>query len=141
MDIPKGQAFINNVDIAEYGAVLVRGWREELLKPASAKSYITNTSRLENGSRLIAKASNVKLQSRTISLTVLVVGESEDEYLSRYESFLNAITQGAFILNVPSLKEQNFHLVYTSCEKFGNYGLKCGKFVCKFTEPDPTNRQ
>lgn len=131
-----GQAYINTVDVANYGATFIRGWYEELLTPAPTKQYISNDSRLEHGVRVVANAQNTKLDKREVQLQVMIEGSTQEQYLQRYEAFLAAITQGLIKLYVPKL-DRTYKLVYTNCTKYGNYGLKKGIFTLKFTEPNP----
>ena len=134
----QGQAYINTVDVANYGATFIRGFYEALLTPAPTKQYISNSSRLEHGIRVVANAQNTKLDKRDVQLQVMIEGSTQAQYLQRYEAFLDAIQQGKIKLYVPKLG-RTYKLVYTNCSKYGNYGLKKGIFTLKFTEPDPSD--
>lgn len=136
-----GEADTAYVDLDTYGITLVRGWREALLTPASVKSYVTNDSRLEHGETIIASPKYAKFEKRDVSISFFLEGSSEDDYLSKYEAFLNKIAySGQFCLKVPRLKRV-FKLVYSQCSQFGDYGLKRGKFVLKLTESNPNDRE
>lgn len=135
----KGQAYINNIDIWEaYGAMLQRGSYEALLTPPAAKDYITSDSRNENGKRYVIN-NGVKVKEREIAISVIVEGETEEDYLYKYEQFINAITQGVFELKVPKL-HRIYRLVYSTCSKYGDYGLKRGIFALRLIEPNPNDR-
>ena len=145
----KGQAFIKyyNEDDTKYrdlyetyGVTLTRGWREALLKPAAVKDYSKNDSRLEDGIRIIAKKEYAKKKERDIQLPFLLEAESETQYLANYEKFLNDIAySGMIYLKVPVMNKV-FKVVYTDCQKFGDFGLKKGNFTLKLTEPNPADR-
>lgn len=144
----KNNAFIKLVDEADsayidldtFGITLVRGWREALLTPAPVKGYVTNDSRLEHGQSVIAAPKYAKKDKRDVSISFFLEGNSEEDYLQKYEAFLNKIAySGEFCLKVPRLKRV-FKLVYTQCSQFGDYGLKRGKFVLKLTEYNPNDR-
>lgn len=145
----KGQAFIKYSDEDDtkyrdlyetYGVTLIRGWREALLKPAAVKDYSKNDSRLEDGIRIIAKKEYAKKKERDIQLSFLLEGESETQYLANYEKFLNDIAySGMIYLKVPVMNKV-FKLVYTDCQKFGDFGLEKGNFTLKLTEPNPADR-
>ena len=145
----KGQAFIKyyNEDDTKYrdlyetyGVTLTRGWREALLKPAAVKDYSKNDSRLEDGIRIIAKKEYAKKKERDIQLPFILEAESETQYLANYEKFLNDIAySGMIYLKVPVMNKV-FKLVYTDCQKFGDFGLKKGNFTLKLTEPNPADR-
>lgn len=145
----KEQAFIKYQDEDDtkyrdlyetYGVTLTRGWREALLKPAAVKDYSKNDSRLEDGIRIIAKKEYAKKKERDIQLPFILEAESETQYLANYEKFLNDIAySGMIYLKVPVMNKV-FKLVYTDCQKFGDFGLKKGNFTLKLTEPNPADR-
>lgn len=143
-----GQAYIKladeadakYVDLNNYGITLVRGWREALLTPAGVKSFVTNDNRLEHGVSVIAKPKNTKMDKRDVSISFFLEGSDESDYLQKYEDFLNKIAyNGQFCLKVPCLKRV-FKLVYSSCSKYGDYGLKKSNFTLKLTEYNPNDR-
>ena len=128
------------VDLDIFGITLIKGWREALLTPAPVKDYVTNDSRLEHGQSVIATPKYAKKDKRDVSISFFLEGKTEEEYLQRYENFLNKIAySGEFCLKVPQLK-RIFKLVYSQCSQFGDYGLKRGKFVLKLTEYNPDDR-
>lgn len=128
------------VDLDIFGITLVKGWREALLTPAPVKDYVTNDSRLEHGQSVIATPKYAKKDKRDVSISFFLEGKTEEEYLQRYEDFLNKIAySGEFCLKIPRLK-RIFKLVYSQCSQFGDYGLKRGKFVLKLTEYNPDDR-
>ena len=128
------------VDLDILGITLVKGWREALLTPAPVKDYVTNDSRLEHGQSVIATPKYAKKDKRDVSISFFLEGKTEEEYLQRYENFLDKIAySGEFCLKVPQLK-RIFKLVYSQCSQFGDYGLKRGKFVLKLTEYNPDDR-
>lgn len=128
------------VDLDIFGITLVKGWREALLTPAPVKDYVINDSRLEHGQSVIATQKYAKKDKRDVSISFFLEGKTEEEYLQRYEDFLNKIAySGEFCFKIPQLK-RIFKLVYSQCSQFGDYGLKRGKFVLKLTEYNPDDR-
>ena len=72
---------------------------------------------------------------------MLLEGSSEEDYLDKYEKFLEKIAySGQFCLKIPCMKRV-FKLVYSQCSNYGDYGLKKGNFTLKLTEYDPTDRE
>ena len=135
----KGQAKINGYDIWEtWGAAFAKGTYEKLLAPPPMKDYIVNSSRLVHGKNIMTH--NARTDSRDISIQIFIEGKSEEQYLSRYKSFLDEVQKGDVVLSVPRLKTI-FHFVYTGCSSYGDYGLKRGKFTVKLTEPSISNRE
>lgn len=145
----KGQAFIKFPDeddtkyrdlYTTYGVTLTRGWREALLKPASTKDYTKNDSRLEDGVRMIAKKNYAKKKARDIQLSFILEADTENEYMTKYENFLTDMAySGMVYLKIPVMSKV-FKVVYTDCNKFGDFGLKKGNFTLKLTEPNPADR-
>lgn len=135
------KVYINDVDIySTYGAQLIRGAYEALLMPAPSKQYINSESRNQHGTRMIANSDTARLQSRELTLSVLIAGTSQSDYLTKFRSFIDAITQGEFRLKVTALGT-TFHLVYSSCTKYGHYGMKKGIFALRLVEPNPKDRE
>lgn len=136
----KGQAYINGKDIWEtWGAMLAKGTYEKLLKPTSMKEYITNSSRLEHGVRMIVNSSTAKTESRELQIQVFIEGVSKTDYLEKYSSFVSELEKGSLELKVPELGF-TYKLVYTDCSSYGNYGTKMGKFTLKLFEPNTKDR-
>lgn len=146
----KGQAYIkfeNEADTAyrdlytNYGVTLIRGWREAILKPASMKDFSKTDSRLEDGVRIVAKKKYAKMKERDVQLPFILEGTTEEDYLSKYESFLTDMAySGLVYLKIPIMKRV-FKLVYSDCAKYGDDGKKKGNFTLKFTEPNPSDRE
>lgn len=132
-------AFINGKDIWKtWGARLEKGAYEALLTPADLKPHIENTSRQIDGTQVLV--SNIKVKERDVSFVITIRGKSEEEYLARYKSFVDELQKGWIKLKIPRLHTE-YNLIYETCSKFGNHGLKLGKFSLKFREPNPKNRQ
>lgn len=131
------QAYIDEVPISNYGAVLIRGWREALLKMLKPKDYISNVSRTEHGKRmLIPSKSEVYYSDRDVQLKVFIEGTTAEDYIQKIESFQEAI-RGTINLRIPSLNNRVYVLVYLDCKSYGNYGDKRGIFTLAFNEPNP----
>lgn len=133
-----GQVEINNNDIfTTWGATLVKGGYEKLLLPPPMKDYIKNTSRLQNGNSVIVHAP--RTDSRSVQLQFFIEGNSESDYLNKYERFVDELQKGEIALKVFRLKTI-YKLVYKKCSQYGNYGLKMGKFTVEFEEPNIDER-
>ena len=136
----KGQAYINGKDIWEtWGAILAKGTYEKLLKPSPMKEYISNSSRLEHGIRILANPNIAKTEQRDLQIQFFVEGTSESDYIEKYSSFVSELEKGLIEFNVPKLNAI-YKLVYTDCSSYGNYGNKMGKFTVKFIEPNTKDR-
>lgn len=137
----KGQAYINDKDIySTWGAVLAKGAYEALLKPAPNKTLIQNKSRLEHGKSVITKPDTFKTDERDISFSIWICGVSQEDYLTKYKSFIEEITSGVILLKVPILG-LTFKLAYLNCSNYGDYGLKKGKLTLKMNEANTKDRE
>ena len=137
----EGQAYINGKDIwLTWGASLIKGSYEKLLKPAPMKEYISNSSRLEHGVRVISNPNNAKTNERELALQFIIEGSNETDYLSKTSQFFEELEKGSVALKVPRLKLV-YKLVYTDCSSYGDYGIKMGKFTVKFREPNTKDRE
>lgn len=133
-----GQAYINNKNISFWGAEFAKGAYEALLKPAPSKENVQNKSRNEDGIR--EDTSNIRLNERTISIPFWIIGTSEDDYLTKYEAFLDEMVSGLIFLKVPALKK-TYKLIYLDCSSYGHYNATKGKIILKFKEPNPKDRE
>ena len=137
----EGQAYINDKDIwLTWSAMLAKGTYEKLMKPASMKEYISNSSRLEHGTRIIASPEIVRTQQREIQIQFFIEGASESDYLLKYASFIDELQKGKIEFRVPKLN-CTYKLVYTECSSYGDYGRQIGKFTVKFIEPNVKDRE
>ena len=118
----------------EFNARLGRGAYEALLTPAALKPHVENASRLMHGTQVLVN--NPKLQERDVSLVITIQGSTQEEYLDKYAKFVAVLQKGEVELKIPALSKE-FRLIYESCTKFGNYGLRYGKFSLRFREPEP----
>ena len=122
-----------------YGVRLVRGAYEALLTPFGMKDYVTNQSRLEHGTRYVATQYSKK-KEREVGFQVVLEGTDMDDYLEKYEAFLDLLAGGMVVLKVPRLK-QDFKLVYTKCGNFKYDSDRKATFTIEFKEPNPEDRE
>lgn len=137
-----GELFINEKDAWEiWGVNMGEGFIDAIDSPLPMKNYIEDESRLEHGKRI--DTSNVKVDSRDITLGFTITGNSEDDYRSKKKAFLTELEAGTLTVRIPALGEEVYHFVYTG--KSISYGLslnRCfGHFSMKVTEPNPKNRE
>ncbi|MGL5957996.1 MAG: hypothetical protein ACRCZZ_05335 [Phocaeicola sp.] len=134
----KNQAYINNVDISIYGAYLTTGAYAALRKPAPEKELVENKSRLEHGKRVVATSETIRKDERNVNLSIWIVGESEEDFLTKFNAFMSAAS-GQFQLKVPKMRTV-YKLVYKDCSSYVEYSLKKAKFTLKLEEPNPNDR-
>lgn len=128
------------IDIFEqYGVSFIKGSYYKLLCNGKAKEYVTNTSRLEHGTRYLAKAEYSKLAENTVSLEVLFEANTERDFVDNLEAFIDKLSNGMFYLKIPS-KYRVFKLVYKDIQPKQEYRNKKATFTLSLTEPNPKDR-
>ena len=137
----KGELIINNKDAwTQWGVNMGDGFIDTLDAPLPMKDYIENESRLEDGKRVLT--TNVKKDSREITLSFTITGTSESDYRAKKKAFETELYNGALTISVPKISTDVYHLIYTG--KNVSYGLsldRCfGNFSAKFEEPNPSDR-
>lgn len=138
---------INGSSAAEMGIRMGNGFLDSLETPASLKDYITNTSRLEDGDRIIIVP---KRSSRELTLEFVIIGEASsgktahESYEERKDAFLDLLYSGMITISVPSSRPDVYRL-YTQMKSptysrgVANGGV-IGKVSVKFLEANPANR-
>lgn len=140
--MPKGQLFINNIDVyEEYGISMDNNALSTLMTPPSKKGWITNEVRDEDGVRYVGGTYSPKKQSRDISITFNLSASSEEEFFSRYNSFCQDILEEG-VLNIRTSFQPNvvYRCIYESCTQFTQFRRCMAFFNLKLIEPNPSNR-
>lgn len=134
-----GDLFINNQDAWNvFGVNMGDGFIENILIPAGNKSYIENESRLEHGKRVLYN--NAKIQDRDVTLTFNIHGNSQADYLNKYDLFVEELHKGKVIIEIPALNKK-FTLSYQKSTSFAlSSSRTSSKLSVKFNEPNPTLR-
>lgn len=137
--MPKGQLTINGRDaFTEFGMSLTDGGLSALLTPAPNKAYISNRSRLENGTRVMNH--NPKVDERTVTVPFHIIAPTKEAFFSRYEALCDVLAGGDLEIKCSYYPTKTFRMKYQSCSQFSEYQQGIAKFTLKLIEPDPTNR-
>ena len=101
------------------------------------KDVIENKSRLEHGKRVLLN--DRKLDERELTLTFTLEGTSREDYISKYKSFITAISSGEVAIKVPALGSDVYHVYYLRSASFAwNIQRTFSKISVKFNEPNPS---
>ena len=135
------ELIINGKDAYEkWGASMGDGFLSTIEAPCPMKSYVENSSRLNNGKKMIT--STARVDSREMNLTFYIRGKDEKDYTAKKNAFVAELYRGAISLQVPSRGEDVYKLVYLG--KNISYGLNrsrsFSKLTVRFCEPNPTDR-
>ena len=120
------------------GVMLVDNPNAALLAPAPAKDVIQNDDPKKNGVQVLP-TNPLIMNEREVTLTFLIQGTSDSDFLAKYKAFVELLISGIITLYVPDLNSY-YRLLYSNSTQFENYRLNACKLAVKFREPDPTNR-
>lgn len=123
----------------EYGVSFIKGSYIKLINGGKAKDYVKNESRLEHGTRYIAKRQYIKQSEKTITLDILLEADTMSDFVTRYEAFTNRISDGLIFLKIPS-RYRVFKLVYSDIMPKQEYRNKKATFTLSLIEPNPKDR-
>lgn len=135
-----GDLFINGQDAyTTWGFGLENGGVSALLTPPPLKSFVTNSSRLEHGSRVVC--SNPKMDEREVTLTVHFSAESLTDFFTKYSALMTILKAGSVTFELPKIQEGVvYHLLYQSCSQLRQLNQGIALFTLKMLEPNPSNR-
>ena len=132
----KGTAYINGNDIWEtYRANLLKGTYTALQQGLQTKEFVKNTSRLEDGDRVLV--SDMKVSSREVSISFLVEGTDKDEMEQNSDALLKEISTGIVEFKVKKMGRSYFFLL-KEISQITTYRKNPYKEIkVKFYEPNP----
>ena len=88
-----GDLIINNKDAwGTWGVRMGDNFIDTIDAPAEMKDYIENESRAKNGKQILIGSS--KVASRQLTLTFTITGDSQDDYRSKKNAFINELQGG-----------------------------------------------
>lgn len=134
---------LNSKSLSTYGASLLEGSYISLLTPANIKEWVSNDPVDGDGVDYIVPTDtedniDVKVAERNLTLTFLVKGNDEADFLNKYNTLLGVLQRGMVTLYVPDLN-RTYTLKYVGCSPFDMFNLLACKLAVKFTEPRPIN--
>lgn len=134
------ELYINDKDAYTYWRIgFEEGALANLMTPPPNKDYITNSSRLEHGTRYIT--SNAKVASRDVMIMFHIAADSKAELLQRFASFCDELKTGDLVIHDKKYTGNYYRCVYTSCTSYTqNLMGGIAKFSLKVREKDPTDR-
>lgn len=135
----KGKLYINGKDAyTEWGVFLLDTGVSALMTPPSAKDAVSNSSRLQDGSRTYT--GNPRVAERSVSIPFGMTATTADKFLANYAAFCEELAAGTLTLRTSYQPDTHYRFIYDSCTQFSQYQMGLAKFTLKLTEPDPTNR-
>lgn len=136
----KGSVIINGVDIADFGAFILRGGDNDLLTmPERKQPKMTSWYEYDG---IDADLSEVYFNERKVKIDFYLSADNARDYEYRLNEFYRLITSG-YITMYSREFDRTFNYRYLSCPDFehkgGFYksGDKRGKFTVEFSMDDP----
>lgn len=122
----------------EWGVLTTGNTLSALLAPAPAKERVTNTSRLEHGTRI--DSSNPKVAQRELNLEIQMTAESETQFYARHDALCEELEKGSLDLYLSDRPTVIYHLEYNSCNQYTQFRRGIATLSLKVTEPNPKDR-
>lgn len=126
---------LNGRPLNEYGVMMLAGSYNSLLTPPQLKEWVTNIPVDADGTEYIVPDTSY-VQERSVSLIFGIKGETKEDFLDKYQQFIDVLQSGIIDLYVPDLGRY-YYLKYEGCTTFDHYNLTACKIAVKFTEPNP----
>ena len=135
-----GELYINGQDAwTTWGIGMDSSGLSALMTPAPVKEFVSNESRLEDGTQYIV--TNPKVRERELNLRLCLYAPTAALFYARYDAFCkDVLATGTVNISTKYLTGVVFRCIYQSCTQYTQYRGKVAKFALKLMEPDPTDR-
>lgn len=122
----------------QWGVLTTTNTLSALLAPPAMKDNVTNTSRLEHGTRV--DTSNPKVAQRELNLEIQMIADTETQFYARHESLCAELQKGAIDMYLSDRPTVVYHFVYNSCSQYTQFRRGIATLSLKLTEPNPKDR-
>lgn len=131
--------FINDKDaFTTWGAILGDNSVNALITPAPAKPFVSNTSRLIDGIRIVNGP--VRIDKRDLTLTIHISATGYEQFTDRLNGLIKELCKGIARIRTKYQPGVTYRLIYRSCTQLNQIRGQLGKVIIKFTEPNPADR-
>lgn len=117
-----------------------------LMTPAPKKEYIKNKSPLKHGAQVLNNSNATpKTDERTVQLTFFMKAPTLAQFFMRYRAFVNELKKGTARVTIHvwddnTFFKETYKLNYRSCSQYSEFNGRLAKFVIKFEEANPEDR-
>lgn len=148
MTVQEGLLLINDVDMATYGTFLCETSAnahtnyDALMKPSRTKAPTNVSYQERNGEDLPDELGELKHEARDIPLKLAVVGDTRQQWFSRYNALMQLLKSGWLDLKVPELGRV-FKVYLKECSAYSHFtvladtGQQVASMTMVFREPKP----
>ena len=136
-----GDLFINKIDAYTMGVAMGSGFIAGLKSPASLKDFVENEDPKKDGKEVIYP-DKPNMAARDLTLTFIISGETPEEHIINYDTFIRVLYLGKVDISVPKIGDEIYHLTYAG--NSGSYNISgdrlTSQLTVKFNEPNPADR-
>lgn len=148
MKVQEGLLLINGVDMAAYGVFLCETSPgdhtnyDALMKPSKTKAPVSVSYPERNGEELPDELGEIKHEARDIPLKLAIVGDSRQQWFSRYNALMELLKSGWLDMNVPELG-RTYKVYMKECSNYSHLtsladtGQQISCINITFREPKP----
>ena len=148
MTVQGGLLLINGVDMATYGTFLCETSAnahtnyDALMKPSKTKAPTSVSYQERNGEELPDELEELKHEARDIPLKLAIVGDTRQQWFSRYNALMELLKSGWLELNVPEIG-RIFKVYLKECSSYSHFtvlansGQQLATMTVVFREPKP----
>lgn len=148
MTVQEGLLLINGIDMATYGVFLCETSAgahtnyDALMKPSKTKAPTSVSYHERNGEELPDELGELKHEARDVSLQVAIVGDTRQQWFSRYNALMSLLQSGWLNINVPELgRIFKMYLkdcsVYSQLTNLASTGQQIATMTVVLREPKP----
>ena len=148
MTVQEGLLLINGIDMATYGVFLCETSAgahtnyDALMKPSKTKAPTSVSYQERNGEELPDELGELKHEARDVSLQVAIVGDTRQQWFSRYNALMSLLQSGWLNINVPELgRIFKMYLkdcsVYSQLTNLASTGQQIATMTVVLREPKP----
>ena len=148
MTVQEGLLFINGLDMANYGTFLCESSSgahtnyDALMKPSKTKVPTSISYQERNGEELPDELGPLQHEARDVSLQVAIVGDTRQQWFSRYNSLMALLQSGWLNIEVPELG-RIFKMYLKNCSAYSQLttlastGQQIATMTVVLREPKP----
>lgn len=126
MTVQEGLLLINEVDMATYGVFLAETSAgghtnyDALMKPSKTKEPTSVSYQERNGEELPDELGELRHEARDIPLKLAIVGDTRQQWFSRYNALMELLKSGWLNVKVPELG-RIFKVYLKECSGYSHF--------------------
>ena len=148
MKVQDGLLLINGVDMASYGTFLCETTADghtnydALMKPSKTKQPTAVSYQERDGEELPSYLGELKHEARDVPLKLAIVGDTRQQWFSRYNALMQLLKSGWLEVQVPELS-RTFKMYLKECSAYSHFtvladtGQQIASMTIVFREPKP----